>query len=436
MKRKQAGVVVSDQIVGLINPGMSLIFAAGGFALWLRDRSLIYVLGYVFAALLIGFSFAINQYSNDTGQRAVQMLVAALSITAAISLVWSMCHRLGQRTPLLLWLAGALCTVALVFFVDHSRDVSASLLAVNCYCGVVMVMGAQIMSSAGSRQMVDRLLVWIFGLVAAQFFIRPITVIMLSDTMSTAEYRGSAGHAVLVVTAAMFTLVLTAAILAATISDQLNAVKRSARTDDLTGLLRRNAFEEQARAVMTKAREDNVTLSMVVADIDHFKQVNDRWGHPAGDAAIRGFSAIISGTIRPGDLAGRMGGEEFCILAWGCPGQAAGNLAERLRTALVSQAVDGIDADSVLTASFGVAEMRPEDGFDDLYMRADAALYRAKQQGRNRVMTDAQEAAAAELPDAVTPLPASHLNAPRNPHRAGRGQAAGLGQGAAIASGA
>lgn len=225
------GVLVSDQIVGLINPGMSLIFAAGGFALWLRDRSLIYVLGYVFAAILIGCSFAINHYSHSPGDRVVQMLVAVLSIAAVISLVWSMCHRLGQPTPLGLWLGAGLGTVLLVAVVDHDRDVSASLLSVNLCCGVMMVMGTQIMAQARSRQLVDRLLVWIFAIVAVQFFVRPIGVIMLSGAISTADYRGGAGHAVLVVTAAILTLVLTAAILAATVSDQIRAVKQSVRKD-------------------------------------------------------------------------------------------------------------------------------------------------------------------------------------------------------------
>lgn len=428
---------MSDQIVGLINPGMSLIFAAGGFALWLRDRSLIYVLGYVLAAILIGFSFAINHYSQDPGQRGVQMLVAGLSITAVISLVWSMCHRLGQRTPLLLWLAGALCTVVLVFFADHGRDVSASLLAVNCYCGVVMVMGAQLMAMTGSRQLVDRVLVWIFAIVAAQFFVRPIAIIMVSETMSTAEYRGSAGHAVLVVTAAMFTLVLTAAILAATISDQIKAVRQSVRKDEMSGLLRRSAFEEEARAFIARARAENRTVSMVVADIDHFKQVNDQWGHPTGDAAIRAFGNIISGAIRPGDLAGRIGGEEFCIFAWNCPGHAAGNLAERLRGALVAHSLEGMGAESVLTASFGVAELGREDDYDDIYMRADAALYLAKKQGRNRVIVDrADTAQAAAVPDRAEQPLAPQPVAARKARKHSGGQAAGLGRGAAIASGA
>lgn len=408
---------MSDQIVGLINPGMSLIFAAGGFALWLRDRSLIYVLGYVMAAVLIGLSFAINHYSQDSGQRAVQMLVAGLSITAVISLVWSMCHRLGQSTPLKLWIAGEVLTVVLVYFADPGRDVSASLLAVNIYCGVVMVMGAQIMAQAHSKQLVDRLLVWIFSIVAAQFFIRPIMIVMMGGAMSTAEYRDSAGHAVLVVTAAMFTLVLTAAILAATISDQIKAVKQSVRKDELSGLLRRSAFEEEARAIIAKAQADNRPLCMVIADIDHFKQVNDRWGHPTGDAAIRRFGQIMAGTIRPADLAGRIGGEEFCIIVVDCAGSAAGAVAERLRCALAAQSFAEIGADCTLSASFGVAELLADDGYSDIYTRADAALYRAKKDGRNRVVVDGHEA---EAPPGVPDVSGTGVVREMSPERHSR----------------
>lgn len=426
---------MSDQIVGLINPGMSLIFAAGGFALWLRDRSLIYVLGYVLAAVLIGFSFAINQYSDASGTGPVQMLVGTLSITAVISLVWSMCHRLGQSVPIGLWLGIGACAVVVVGLVDHGRDVTASLLAVNLACGVVMVMGTQIMAQSPSRQFVDRLLVWIFGLVAAQFFIRPLAVVMLGGAMSTAAYRGSAGHAVLVVTAAMFTLALTGAILAATISDQIRAVRQAVRKDELSGLLRRSAFEEEAQAIIARARAEGRAVSMVIADLDHFKQINDRSGHPAGDAVIRAFGGIIAGAVRPTDLAGRIGGEEFGVLAWDCPEQPAANLAERLRGALAAQPVDAFGSALVLTASFGVAELRAGETYDQLYARADAALYRAKDQGRDAVVVDGEERPAVVV--ALTQAgDAPHAKPGRSAPPRRRGQGAGLGQGAAIAQGA
>lgn len=426
---------MSDQIVGLINPGMSLIFAAGGFALWLRDRSLIYVLGYVLAAVLIGFSFALNHYSHDTGDSFVQMVVAVLAISAVVSLVWSMCHRLGQPTPLRLWLSIGLLAVVLVGLADHDRDVTASLLAVNLTCGVIMVMGTQIMAQAPTRQFVDRLLVWIFGLVAAQFFIRPLAVVMLGGAMSTAAYRGSAGHAVLVVTAAMFTLALTGAILAATISDQIRAVRQAVRKDELSGLLRRSTFEEEAQAIIARARAEGRAVSMVIADLDHFKQINDQRGHPAGDAVIRAFGGIIAGAIRPTDLAGRIGGEEFGVLAWDCPEQPAANLAERLRGALAAQPVDAFGEALDLTASFGVAELRPGEDYGTLYARTDAALYRAKDRGRDAVVVDGDE-----VPAIVVPL-APAGEAPRvKPGRAApprrRGQVAGLGKGPAIAQGA
>lgn len=430
---------MSDQIIGLINPGMSLIFAAGGFALWLRDRSLTYVLGYVLAAILIGFSFALNHYSQNPGARGVQMLISGLSIIAVIALVWSMCRRLGQSTPLTLWGAGGIATLVLVYFTDHARDVSASLLAVNCYCGVVMVMGTQIMALTRSKLLVDRLLVWIFAIVAVQFFVRPIAIVMLNGAMTTAEYRSSAGHAVLVVTAAMFTLALTAAILAATISDQIRAVKQAMRKDELSGLLQRSAFEEESRAFIANAQAEERTISMVIADIDHFKRVNDRWGHPAGDAAIAAVGEIIAGTIRPGDLAGRIGGEEFCIFVKDCPAQAAGRLAERLRAALVAKEPVGIGKAGVLTASFGVAELRRHDSYADIYARADAALYLAKEQGRNRVVVDTANARTGALlsvqnePTSELPTPLALLVEHRGESR---GQTAGLRRAAAIANGA
>jgi diguanylate cyclase (GGDEF)-like protein len=427
------GVQVSDQIVGLINPGMSLIFAGGGFALWLRDRSMVHVLGYVLAAILIGFSFGINHYAADPGQTGVQIIIAVLAIAAVISLVWSMCHRLRQPVPMLVWLGTGLGTVVLVALADHTRDVSAGLLAVNLCCGVVMVMGTQIMAQARSTELVDRLLVWIFAAAAVQFFVRPLGVIMLGGEMSTIEYRSSAGHAVLVVTAALFTLLMTGAILAATISDQIKAVKQAVRQDELSGLLHRSAFEKEARAVLARAQAERLTVTMVIADIDHFKRVNDRWGHPAGDAAIRAFGHLITATIRPNDCAGRIGGEEFCILAWNCPGKAAGNLAERMRTALASQGPAQLGAVGVLTASFGVAEWNPGDGYDDLYARADAALYRAKKQGRNQVVIAGDEATmtTAELAPAPAPrLAASSARAPARNSASGQVPAAAIARGA------
>jgi diguanylate cyclase (GGDEF)-like protein len=419
-------MAVFDQIVGLINPGMSLVFAGGGLALWLRERQLRYILGYVLAALLLGTSFAINHYSPDPGHRLVQMAAAALSISSVIALVASMCRRLGQPVPLRLWAGAGLVAVVLVGLADHRRDVSVSLLAVNLCCGLVMVMGTQIMAQARSHQLVDRLLVWIFAIVAAQFFLRPIGVLMLGGPMSTAAYRDSAGHAVLVLTAAILTLVLTAAILAATISDQIRAVRQAVRKDELSGLLRRDSFDAEARDLIARARAKGRAVSMVIADIDHFKQINDALGHPAGDAVIRAFGSIMAASIRPCDLAGRIGGEEFGLIAWDCPEAPAGHLAERLRAALAARPVEALGAQIALTASFGVATLRPGEAYGDLYARADNALYQAKRAGRDRVVVAGALPAASLATSA--PLPAE-----KEAGRSAGSEAGGLGIGGTIA---
>lgn len=127
---------------------------------------------------------------------------------------------------------------------------------------------------------------------------------------------------------------------------------------------------------------------MVIADIDHFKQVNDIWGHQAGDTAIINFGDLLEGTIRGCDVAARIGVEEFCLLVWNCGLDDAAGLAERIRLAFAQMEHRGVGPDIRLTASFGVAEMHKGESYESLFARADAALYQAKEEGRNQVISD------------------------------------------------
>jgi diguanylate cyclase (GGDEF)-like protein len=117
-------------------------------------------------------------------------------------------------------------------------------------------------------------------------------------------------------------------------------------------------------------------------DIDHFKRINDTFGHLTGDAVLREFVGLVSDNIRKNDVFARWGGEEFMILAPNSELESAGLLAEKLRLIISSAR---FESDAAVTASFGVAQLKPGDTFDTFTMRADAALYRAKDKGRNRV---------------------------------------------------
>ena len=164
------------------------------------------------------------------------------------------------------------------------------------------------------------------------------------------------------------------------------------RHDALTGLLNRRAMEETLLVQMQRSRRTGEPFTVLMIDLDHFKTVNDRHGHAAGDRALKHTAAALKAELREVDAVGRFGGEEFLILMPGATVETALPVAERLRQALVidAAAVDG--APLLLSASIGIAQWRePAEEPSRLLMRADAALYDAKQRGRDRVVVDSTD---------------------------------------------
>ena len=162
---------------------------------------------------------------------------------------------------------------------------------------------------------------------------------------------------------------------------ELAAMGQLARTDSLTGALNRRGFQEQLEREAARNQGRDCRLALVLIDLDHFKRVNDRFGHPAGDQVLVEFSQLLSEMVRTTDALGRWGGEEFVILMRrAAPGEAL-FLADRLRRAIEEHTFAVIGE---LTASFGVAELGAEEDLQGLVLQADEALYRAKSSGRNR----------------------------------------------------
>jgi diguanylate cyclase (GGDEF)-like protein len=164
------------------------------------------------------------------------------------------------------------------------------------------------------------------------------------------------------------------------------------RHDALTGLLNRRAMEEALLAQMQRSRRTGEPFTVLMIDLDHFKSVNDRHGHAAGDRALRHTAAALKAELREVDAIGRFGGEEFLVVMPGATVETALPVAERLRTALVidGSAVEG--ATLLLSASIGIAQWRePAEEPSRLLMRADAALYDAKLRGRDRVVVDTSD---------------------------------------------
>jgi len=160
-----------------------------------------------------------------------------------------------------------------------------------------------------------------------------------------------------------------------------------ATCDSLTGLLNRSAIIDTLTRELIRAEREAMPLAVVMADIDHFKQINDTHGHPVGDVVLRAAAQSLRATVRPYDSVGRYGGEEFLVVVPGCSVNCAAGQADRLRAAVMQQPVDTPGGLIRSTMSFGVAVCTLERRINavDLIRIADAALYRAKRAGRNCV---------------------------------------------------
>jgi diguanylate cyclase (GGDEF)-like protein len=165
-----------------------------------------------------------------------------------------------------------------------------------------------------------------------------------------------------------------------------HVVRRQAITDELTGLVNRRRFMEALDSEIARTQRLGSSLSLLLADLDDFKRINDRFGHPAGDDALRAFADVLRAHLREIDLAGRLGGEEFAVLLPETDLAGALAVAERLRKHVGSRPLMREQGRAIrITASIGVAEYESGDR-DELLRCADAGLYRAKQAGKDRVV--------------------------------------------------
>jgi diguanylate cyclase len=172
------------------------------------------------------------------------------------------------------------------------------------------------------------------------------------------------------------------------LKNNLATAEAQGLSDPLTGLKNRRGFDVVLSSQVAACRSGGPPLSLILADIDHFKAINDRYGHPAGDDVLKWFSRILSGNVKGRDTVARYGGEEFAVILPATPLENACKVAAHIKAQLEQQVWQKPGAPNTMlrvTASFGVAELTDGEGTSGLVARADSRLYEAKSGGRNRV---------------------------------------------------
>ncbi|GAB5486525.1 MAG: GGDEF domain-containing protein [Parasphingorhabdus sp.] len=376
---------MQTQILGLLAPLMALFFAATFVVLWRVGRLKRHVLGFGIAFALSAMAFLITHFLPVDAFYLFHTTQVFYALSSTIMLA-AVCERAGQQLHLGSFAVVYLITALVMgLMVSLSDDVAPRLVIVNIGYGAMFTMGVTTLLTARRREVIDFAIIAVMAFQAVDFFIRPSLTLLFEQTIPADVYRESIYYSLIGLVLGLKGVSMAMVLIGATIAEWMTALRESSERDALSGLRNRGAFEELMRNLLPRAQLEGRPLSMIVADIDHFKKVNDIWGHQAGDQAIAGIGELIGKTVRDCDTAGRIGGEEFCIAVWDCPNDPAERLADRIRQAFANLKHSGLSDDIRLTASFGVATARDGETYEQLFARADTALYKAKSSGRNRV---------------------------------------------------
>ncbi|MBN8843028.1 MAG: GGDEF domain-containing protein [Sphingomonadales bacterium] len=374
--------------ISLLNPGIGLLFATAFFLLWLnrRERYVAYAAG---AYLATAIAFLIQDVAPVMPME-LQRLPANMGFIATGALfAAAIIDRYRLPVP---WRAmGVVAAISLTiftWFLLGNPSIPARIYAISVGAGAIALMVVYALAPIDKPHLIDKLLFWVAALSAANLIIRPVVILTFSGGFDNyVGFQQSIYWTTVQFSQAMVSIVAAISLMVAVAIDMIAELRREADDDQLSGLLNRRGFEGAAGAALRRCIDEGRPAALLIADLDHFKRINDTHGHAVGDAIIAAFGAHVLSCSPAEAVAGRIGGEEFAILYPGAGVEAGRLLAEAVRTGLQAACGDRIPAKLCPTASIGLAVGIPGEGLSKLMRDADQALYEAKRTGRNRVRT-------------------------------------------------
>jgi diguanylate cyclase (GGDEF)-like protein len=369
-----------QSVVGLLNPAMSAIFCAALFALWYYHRNLTYIAIFVLSYAVRTVCFGILYFAFAHQEPVLRQLSNALILLATMLLSIALSNRRGQRPRYgTLSAIVAISLAVLCFYQFVEPNLPVRIVALNLGLTSLSLLMLLDVANAPKRTPVEQLLLGLILVTCLGFFLRPFVYLIPGITAAQIE----ADYWLMVsISDALLCAILAVAIFAVIAVDVMENIKREAQTDVLSGLFNRRGFE--ARALDALAQQTNVApVAILLSDLDHFKSINDRFGHSSGDKVIRRFSQILKEQAPREAIIARLGGEEFAVLLPRGQADAAHSLAEAARAAFKKVAPAIVSREISPTASFGIAIAREDEGLLALIERADRALYQAKNDGRD-----------------------------------------------------
>jgi diguanylate cyclase (GGDEF)-like protein len=383
---------VATSITGLL--GVFLL------VLWLQERGMRALAWWGGAYLMGACAVTLWGTQGPAEDALVPADMANAFLFLACGMIWNGARLFhGRKVLPLALVAGGAVWFAAIQFSDFAQSGPARMALSSVVIALYAFLTAFELRRERRRDLARRF-AWIgVPLLHGAVFLSPLVLSLLLPSRVPADWLFAlfAFETVLYVVGTAFVVVVMAKERVALVH------KTAAMTDLLTGLFNRRAFLEAANAMIARRARKAQPVSLLMFDLDKFKSINDRFGHAVGDDALKVFAATAAANVRATDVIGRLGGEEFaCII----PGNAeeAGLVADRLRVAFQAAGVEISGHQIGATVSIGVATAIGPVPLDPMLARADAALYRAKHNGRNRIEFDHSEPAQAPPPQAIPSL--------------------------------
>ncbi|TPK78644.1 GGDEF domain-containing protein [Mesorhizobium sp. B2-4-18] len=373
--------------IALLNPTIALALGAAFLMLWFhqRHRPYLAVLALSYCVSAPGFLF---QYFTLPIGVTLTKLVSNICFTiAACCLSGAIIARYGRKVPgvgIAVLAGGGLAAFAWFLFV--TPDLTWRILAMNFGFGGVSLLVAAELRPVRNNGPTEKILFVLSLLSSVNFFVRTLAVVIAHGPFAGYDgFYGSSYWTTALLSHALLSLLIALCLFTAAALDVMKALKTETHTDPLSGLLNRRGFEERAAMLLQRCAMAKFPVALVLADLDHFKALNDMHGHAAGDRVIADFAGKLRSATGARGAAGRIGGEEFAVLLPLTDLAAARLFAEAVRTLYSAGGVDGLPAGTKVTASFGVAARSGDETLEPLMRRADEALYKAKKNGRDSV---------------------------------------------------
>lgn len=375
--------------ISLLNPGMGLILAIAFYFLWLHRKTATYnllaaagyassALGFLIQDVLPELPMQIHRIPSN-----IFFMLTALFVSAAIL------SRFTIEVPYRL-MAGltAVAMAGQCWFLFVQPDLPARIVIVSVCAAIMLVFTLVRLHQVDKPHLIDRIFFGFVMIVAANNLMRGFAALSMRDELLAFNgLEDTVYWATVQFSQAMLSIVLALAFMVSVALELIGELRHEACTDKLSGLLNRRGFEEQAAAALKRCEERREPVTLLVADLDHFKSINDTCGHSVGDRVIASFGNLIRRTVASDMIAGRIGGEEFAVLMPGTSLGAAMAYAERIRHQIARDCRDLLPAILTPSTSIGVCVAGQQRDLHGLIRDADEALYQAKNSGRNRVQS-------------------------------------------------